>query len=221
MNFNMSSILRGGRLRATRKDVVDFISSIQDDKRIAHASVLVNEAHVMALTKAKAISRNDSRKLLGALRRLEHGFPLRKGVEDVHVLIEEYVTKQLGREIGGRLHLAKSRNDQVVTAIRMVLREELLQLSDELLGLERQLLRLARRHVRFVFPGYTHLQPAQPISFAHYLIAIGDAFLRDNERLLEAYRRVNRSPMGAGALAGSSININRRLEANCLVSMAS
>lgn len=216
MNCGMSSILRGGRLRATRKDVVEFISSVQDDKRIAHATVLVNEAHVIALAKAKAISRKDSRKLLRALRRLERGLPLRKGVEDVHVLIEEYVTKQVGREVGGQLHLAKSRNDQVVTAIRMVLREELLQLSDELLGLERQLLRLARRHIQSVFPGYTHLQPAQPISFAHYLIAIGDAYLRDNERLFEAYGRVNRSPMGAGALAGSSFNLDRQLEAELL-----
>jgi len=216
VNVSMSSILRGGRLRATRRDVVEFISSVQDDKRIAHATVIVNEAHVLALAKAKAISRKDAHCLLRALRRLERRLPVRKGAEDIHVLIEEYVTKQVGREVGGQLHLGKSRNDQVVTAIRMVLREEMLQVSDELLHLERQLLSLARRHVRSVFPGYTHIQPAQPISFAHYLIAICDAFLRDNERLLETYRRVNRSPMGAGALAGSSFNINRRLEAKLL-----
>ena len=214
--FKMSSILRGGRLAATRKEAVNFISSLHDDKRISHATVLVNEAHVIALTKAKAISKSDARKLLRALRRLEDGVPLREGVEDIHVLIEEYVTKQVGRDVGGRLHLAKSRNDQVVTAVRMVLRDELLEVSNQLLSLENMLLRLASKHLESVFPGYTHLQPAQPISFAHYLLAVGDSFLRDNQRLLEAYRRVNTSPMGAGALAGSSFNLDRAWEAELL-----
>jgi len=214
--FKMSSILRGGRLAATRKEAVNFISSLHDDKRIAHATVLVNEAHVIALTKAKAISKSDARKLLRALRRLEDWVPLREGVEDIHVLIEEYVTKQVGRDVGGQLHLAKSRNDQVVTAVRMVLRDELLEVSNQLLSLENVLLRLASKHLESVFPGYTHLQPAQPISFAHYLLAVGDSFLRDNERILETHKRVNMSPMGAGALAGSSFNLDRALEAELL-----
>ncbi len=212
----MSSILRGGRLAATRKDVVRFISSLRDDKRIAHETVLVNGAHVIALSKAKAISRSDARKLLRALRPLERRVPLREGVEDIHVLIEEFVTKHAGREVGGQLHLAKSRNDQVATAVRMVLRDELLEVSNQLLLLEEKLLRLAGKHLRSVFPGYTHLQPAQPISFAHYLLAVGDAFLRDNQRVLEAYRRVNMSPLGAGALAGSSFKVDRALEAELL-----
>ncbi len=212
----MSSILRGGRLAATRKDVVRFISSLHDDKRIAHATVLVNEAHVIALRKAKAISKSDARKLLRVLRSLERRVPLREGVEDIHVLIEEYVTKQTGREVGGQLHLAKSRNDQVATAVRMVLRDELLEVSKQLLLLKEKLLRLAGKHLRSVFPGYTHLQPAQPVSFAHYLLAVGDAFLRDNQRVLEAYQRVNMCPLGAGALAGSSFKLDRALEAELL-----
>ena len=212
----MSSILRGGRLAASRKDVVRFISSISDDERIAHATVLVNEVHVLALAKAKAISKNNVRKLLRALRPLECRVPLRKGVEDVHVLIEEYVTKHAGREVGGQLHLAKSRNDQVATAVRMVLRDELLEVSRQLLLLEQKLLRLASKHVNSVFPGYTHLQPAQPISFAHYLLAVGDSLLRDNQRILEAYQRVNLSPLGSGALAGSSFQLDRALEAELL-----
>jgi len=212
----MSSVLRGGRLGATRSEVVKFISSLYDDKRIAHATVLVNEAHVIALTKARAISKSDARRLLRALRELENRIPSREGVEDIHVIIEEYVTKHAGRDVGGRLHLAKSRNDQVVTAVRMVLRDELLDISNLLLALENTLLRLARKHLRSAFPGYTHLQPAQPISFAHYLLAIGDSFLRDNQRVLQTYRRVNKSPMGAGALAGSSFNLDRTLEAALL-----
>lgn len=212
----MSSILRGGRLGATRKDVVNFISSVQDDKRIAQAVVLVNEAHVIALIEAKAITQNEGRKLLRALRYLQRRIPMRGDVEDVHVIIEEYVTKRVGSDIGGQLHLAKSRNDQVVTAIRMVLREQLLQVSDELLRLEEQVLKLAGKHLRSVFPGYTHLQPAQPITFAHFLLATADALLRDDERIHATYRRVNKSPMGAGALAGSTFNLNRRLEAQLL-----
>jgi argininosuccinate lyase len=214
--LEMSSILRGGRLAPTRKEIVSFISSLHDDKRIARASVLVNEAHVIALTKAKAITKSDARKLLRALRQLEDRVPLREGVEDIHVLIEEYVTKRAGQDVGGRLHLAKSRNHQVVTAVRMVLRDKLLEVSRQLLSLENELLRLASKHLISVFPGYTHLQPAQPISFGHYLLAVGDSFLRDNQRVLETYRRVNTSPMGAGALAGSSFNLDRALEAELL-----
>jgi argininosuccinate lyase len=216
VNAEMSSIFRGGRLAVTRKDVVSFVSSVHDDRRIAHATVLVNEAHVIALARARAISTDDARRILRALRQLEDQIPFRESVEDIHVLIEEYVTKCTGRDVGGRLHLAKSRNDQVVSAIRMVLRDELLESSSRLLSLEDQILRLAKKHLTSVFPGYTHLQPAQPISFAHYLLAIGESFLRDNQRILEAYRRVNMSPMGAGALAGSTFNLDRVLEAELL-----
>lgn len=212
----MSSLLKGGRLAATRREVVNFISSLNDDKRIAHATVLTNEAHVIALTKAKAIDLNDARKLLHALRQLEHHVPLREGVEDIHLLVEEYVIKHTERDVGEQLHLAKSRNDQVATAIRMVLRNELLEISDQLLLLGNELLQVANKHLKSVFPGYTHLQPAQPITFAHYLSAIADSFLRDAERLNQAYRRVNVSPMGAGALAGSSLRLDRALEAELL-----
>lgn len=216
MITRMSSILQGGRLAATRKDVVRFISSVHDDKRIAHATVLVNEAHVIALARAKAIKRSDARKLLRALRSVELEVPTRKDVEDVHVVIEEYVTKRAGRDVGGQLHFGKSRNDQAVTAIRMVLRDEMFEISGLLLSMENRLLRVASKHLKTVFPGYTHLQPAQPISFAHYLVAMGDSFIRDNERILQAYKHVNMSPMGSGALAGSSVRLDRRLEARLL-----
>jgi argininosuccinate lyase len=114
------------------------------------------------------------------------------------------------------MHLGKSRNDQVVTAIRITLREEMLQVAQLLIDLENALLRFASKHTRTVFPGYTHLQPAQPISFAHYLVALGDAFLRDVQRVLQAYDRINKSPMGAAALAGTSFNLNRHLVASLL-----
>jgi argininosuccinate lyase len=212
----MSWILRGGRLKGTRKDVVNFISSIQDDQRIANSTVLVNEAHVIALAKARAVSRSDARRILRALRELEKRKITAHGVEDIHVLIEEHVTKRTRPEIGGQLHLGKSRNDQVATAIRMTLRDDLIALSNQLISFNLTLLRLASKHSKTIFPGYTHLQPAQPISFAHYLLSNVDAIIRDNQRILEALTRVNLSPMGAAALAGSSIGLDRTLVARLL-----
>ena len=212
----MPSIFSGGRLTASRKDVVNFTSSVEDDKRIAQATVLVNEAHVIALAKAKAIDRGDARRLFRILRTIERHVPHREGAEDVHVIIEEYVTKRAGRKIGEQLHLGKSRNDQVATAIRMVLRDDMLEISNLLILLEHRLLKLARKHVKSLFPGYTHLQPAQPLTFAHYLLATGDSILRDIQRIHEAYERINASPMGAAALAGTSVNLDRDFIARLL-----
>jgi argininosuccinate lyase len=212
----MSSVLKGGRLKGTRRDVIDFISSLESDKRIAFSTVLVNEAHVIALVKSGAIEKPDARRILRALRKLEgYSFPARDA-EDVHVVIEDYVTKRTGRKVGGLLHLGKSRNDQVVTAIRMTLRNEIIALSDQILALEFSILNSAKRHIATVFPGYTHLQPAQPISFAHYLLANCASLSRDVDRLNEGYVRVNRSSMGAAALAGTSFPLNRRLIARLL-----
>jgi argininosuccinate lyase len=212
----MSSVLKGGRLKGTRRDVVNFISSLESDKRIAFSTILVNEAHVIALVKSGAIEKADARRILRVLRTLEgYNFPERNA-EDVHVVIEDSVTKRTNREVGGLLHLGKSRNDQVVTAIRMTLRHEILLLSDQILALEFSILNSAKRHIATVFPGYTHLQPAQPISFAHYLLANCASLSRNIDRLTEAYGRVNRSPMGAAALAGTSFPLNRRLIARLL-----
>ena len=212
----MSSVLKGGRLKHTRRDVVNFISSLESDNRIAFSTVLVNEAHVIALAKSGAIKKPDARRILKELRRLEgYNFP-RRNAEDVHVVIEDYITKRTSKEVGGLLHLGKSRNDQVVTAIRMTLRTEILLLWDQILALEFSILKSAKRHIATVFPGYTHLQPAQPISFGHYLLANCVSLSRDIDRLTEAYGRVNRSPMGAAALAGTSFPLDRRLIARLL-----
>src|SRR6266568_3583261 len=213
---HMSFLLRKGRLGSPEASAVEFASSIEEDRRIATASVLVNEAHVAALVKARIVDRDDGRKLALVLRRLENNPPFRKGVEDIHVLIEEEVARRLGVRIGGKLHTGKSRNDQVTTAIRMVLRQELLKLANQILAFELQLIRIARKHRKSLFVGYTHLQPAQPITFAHYLLAVGDSLLRDHQRIMETFGRVNLSPMGAGALAGSSFKLDRQLVARLL-----
>jgi argininosuccinate lyase len=196
--------------------VVNFISSLRADRRIMLSTVLTNEAHVIALERCGAIQRSAAKKILKALRQLEKRKVPNRPVEDVHVVIEEWVSRRTGSEIGGLMHLGKSRNDQVATAIRITLRNEILEIGQALLAFELSLIELAKKHVNSVFPGYTHLQPAQPISFAHYLLANCFAFLRDSERLVESYARVNRSPMGAAALAGTSFPIDRVLVARLL-----
>ncbi|HEX4920202.1 MAG TPA: lyase family protein, partial [Candidatus Bathyarchaeia archaeon] len=194
----MSTLLRGGRLaRKTRTEVVDFISSFEADRKISRSIVLVNEAHVAALLKARLINKEEARKLTVELRKLENSFPRKAEGEDYHLYIEQQLTKRLGR-LGEKLHTGKSRNDQVSTAIRMTLRRELLALSESLTGFVQELLRQADKHLNTFFVGYTHMQPAQPITFGHYLLSLTDALLRDNERILEAYHRVNLSPMGSG-----------------------
>jgi argininosuccinate lyase len=212
----MSSILKGGRLSASRPDIVSFTSSLEADKRIARSAILVNEAHVMALARGKVIDKSDAKKLLKALQSLERGIRFEKKVEDIHVLIEESVTHIVGDKIGGKLHTAKSRNDQVVTAIRMTMRSVIVELSTMMLLVETRLLLLAQKHVLSIFPGYTHLQPAQPITFSHYILSVLDSFLRDSERLTQCYARLNKSPMGSGALAGSSFNVDRGYVARLL-----
>jgi argininosuccinate lyase len=166
--------------------------------------------------KCGVIRKHAAQTILKALRRLEKRDLAVGQVEDVHVMIEEFVTRRTGKEIGGLLHIGKSRNDQVVAAARMTLRNEMLKLEQTLLSFESVLISLAKKHVSSVFPGYTHLQPAQPITFGHYLIANCFAFIRDSERLVEAYRRVNLSPMGAAAIAGTSFPLDRMLVAKLL-----
>lgn len=192
-----------------RKDVVKFTSSIKNDRRLLKPVIKINEAHVTMLMEQKIIEWSDGVKLLQALSELESKMKLKSSPEDVHVAVEEEVNKKVGQEIGGNLHIAKSRNDQVSTAIRMTLRENLVNLMILVVKLQEALTKLAEEHVRTVVPGYTHLHPAQPVTFAHYLLSYVDMLERDLQRLEETYQRVNLCPMGAGALATSSFPINR------------
>ena len=203
-----SKILQGGRLKPTRKDVVEFTSSINSDKRLLKAVIKINQAHVVMLMEQKIIEWQDGAKLLQALSQLSN-MKLNASVEDVHAAVEDEVINKAGSEIGGNMHIAKSRNDQVSTAIRIELREILIDLMFSVVNLQEALTKLAEKHVKTIFPGYTHLQPAQPVTFAHYILSYVDMLERDLQRLDEAYQRVDLCPMGAGALATSSFPINR------------
>ena len=211
----MSKLLRGGRLDSIREDVAKFTSSMKDDIRFAEAVIDINKAHVIMLMEQKIINRSDGAKILKALNKISKK-DLDASAEDVHMAVEELVLKIADEEIGANLHIAKSRNDQVTTAIRIELRKNLLELMAKAIKTQESLLETAKKHLNTVILEYTHLQPAQPVTFAHYLLSQIDSLERNLQRLLEAYSRTNLCPLGAGALATTSFPINREKTAELL-----
>jgi len=196
--------------------VVEFTASIKSDKKLLEAVIKINEAHVAMLMEQKIINQQHGAKLLQALAELDPEMKLDPSVEDVHLAVEEEVNKKVGLETGGNLHIAKSRNDQVATAIRMALRTNLLELMNLVVKLQDSLTELAEKHTETLVPAYTHLHPAQPVTFAHILVSYVDALERSLKRLEETYPRVNLCPMGAGAIATTSFPINRDRTAELL-----
>ena len=211
----MSKILHGGRLSSVREDVANFTSSRKDDDRLAAAVVDINKAHVVMLIEQKIIQWEDGAKILKALQKLSSA-KLDPAAEDVHMAVEEAVLADTGPEVGGNMHIAKSRNDQVTTAIRMQLRSELVNLMVKVLEMQESLLTTASKHIGTVILEYTHLQAAQPVTFAHYLLSHVQGLDRDLGRLQGAFKRVDLCPLGAGALATTSFPINRKRTAELL-----
>lgn len=205
--------MRRGRFeRAMDPLASDFISSMEADARIFRPVVRVNMAHVIMLEERRIIPKPDAAAILKALHELYEGgiesLELRPELEDIHMAVEEFVVKATGEEIGGKLNTAKSRNDQVAAAIRMSLREGLLDVEEEVLKLVDALTGLAEKNIDTVMPGYTHLQVAQPTTLAHCLVAYAFGFLRDARRLEGVYECASSCPMGACALAGTSFPID-------------
>jgi len=194
----------------------DFLSSLADDERIFAADLAVDRAHVVMLTEQEIVSREDAAAILTALAEIEaagHG-ALPAG-EDVHEAIETAVVERVGPE-GGRMHTARSRNDEVAACIRYRLRGDILTLLETIVEGRQRLLDVAGEHTETVMPGYTHLQPAQPTTVAHWVCSHEEALARDTERLLDAYDRVNRSPLGAAAFAGTPFEVDRERTAALL-----
>jgi argininosuccinate lyase len=196
--------------------VVEFTASIKSDQKLLEAVIKINQAHVTMLTEQNIINSKMGAKLLQALTELDPKMKLDQSLEDVHLAVEEEVNKKVGLDVGGNLHIAKSRNDQVATAIRMALRTSLLDLMNIIVKLQDSLIELAGKHTETLVPSYTHLHPAQPVTFAHILIAYVDALERSLKRLEETIPRVNMCPMGAGAIATTSFPINRNRTAELL-----
>ena len=193
-----------------------FLSSLADDERLYEADVNVDRAHVVMLAERDIIPADDASEILAALNVVESGaFDLLPDGEDIHEAIETRVVDIAG-EAGERMHTARSRNDEVAACIRYRLREDLLGLATASVDLREALADAAEDHVGTLLPGYTHLQPAQPTTVAHWLLSYEGALSRDTERLLDAYERTNRSPLGAVAFAGTPFPIDRRLVADLL-----
>lgn len=199
-------MFRDQRLGEISEDVLDYISSREADRRIFQADLLVDRAHLVMLREQGLISEEAFEGIISALDRITES-DLGRG-EDVHEAIEAYVLSSVGPE-GGRMHTGRSRNDEVATCIRLVLRSELLEILEELLSLTGRLVSRAGEHTETIIPGFTHMQHAQPTTLAHHLLAHADALLRDIDRLEDAYGRVNRSPLGAAAFASTGFEIDR------------
>ena len=211
----MSNLLRGGRLSSSRSDVTAYTSSIESDVVLFSAVVKINQAHLIMLVEQGIVSKEEGSFLLKALTGIKE-VEVKPSLEDVHMYVEEEVVKATNEVVGGNLHIAKSRNDQVSTAIRMKLRQDLIDLVDVITALQEAVIQKAGQHIHTIFPGYTHLQPAQPITFAHYLVACFDVLDRDIQRIQDVFQRVNKCPMGACALATTSFPISRERVAELL-----
>ncbi|MXR50106.1 argininosuccinate lyase [Halovenus sp. WSH3] len=194
----------------------EFLSSLSADERIFAADLAVDRAHVVMLAEQEIIGPDTAGEILRALAAVEQAGheDLPEG-EDVHEAIETAVIDRVGPE-GGRMHTARSRNDEVATCIRYRLREDVLELIETVVEAREQLLDVAAEHTETVMPGYTHLQPAQPTTVAHWLCSYESALARDTARLIDAYERTNQSPLGGAAFAGTPFDIDRERTAELL-----
>lgn len=212
--------LRGGRLQKKMdEEAAKFTSSLEFDHHIFHADIKCNIAHTRMLAQEGIIEKETAHKIIKALEELEkegiEALDLDPSVEDIHMAIEEYVTRRIGEE-AGFMHTGKSRNDQVATDLRLALKEKIQKIQKELLNFIKVLVRMAEDHKETIIVGYTHLQHAQVTTFAHHLLAYAHALKRDYERLKDTYKRINVNPLGSGALTTTSFPINRKLTTRLL-----
>ncbi|MCB4792677.1 MAG: argininosuccinate lyase [Elusimicrobia bacterium] len=200
------------------KTVQDFVSSFSYDQRLAVFDVIGSIAHVRMLVKSKIIPAGEGKKIIKGLNSIlidiNKGKKLLKE-EDVHYAVEKELIKRIG-VLGGKMHTARSRNDQVALDIRMYIRNEIRVLIDILSDLEKSIAAQAAKNIKAVMPGYTHMQHAQPVLFSHHILSYAWMFERDKERLKDCLKRVNILPLGSAALAGTSFNIDRNYVARML-----
>ncbi|WP_306055103.1 argininosuccinate lyase [Natronococcus wangiae] len=193
-----------------------FLSSLAADERIFEADLEVDRAHVLMLAERGIVDDDTAGSILTALDAIEvDGHDSLPDGEDVHEAIETAVIERVGDE-GGKMHTARSRNDEVAACIRYRLREDVLEAIETTLALREALADVASEHAETIMPGYTHLQPAQPTTAAHWALSYEGAVRRDTKRLLEAYERINESPLGGAAFAGTTFDIDRERTAELL-----
>ena len=218
---NAPNRMWGGRFAASPDEVMTAINaSIDFDRRLYAEDIEGSIAHVTMLAAQGIVSQADGDAIADGLRRVRAeieagGFPFDRALEDIHMNIEARLAQLIG-PAAGRLHTARSRNDQVATDLRLWLRAGLERADDACRGLQAALIDRAEEHAATVMPGFTHLQVAQPVSLGHHLLAYVEMIGRDRGRLADCRRRLNESPLGAAALAGTSYPIDRAMTAALL-----
>ena len=218
---NAPNRMWGGRFEASPDEVMEAINaSIDFDRRLYAEDIAGSIAHVTMLAKQGIVSQEDADAIADGLSRVQAeieagGFPFDRALEDIHMNIEARLAALIG-PAAGRLHTARSRNDQVATDLRLWLRVRLDQANLACCALQVALIDRAEEHVATVMPGFTHLQVAQPVSFGHHLLAYVEMIGRDRGRLVDCRKRLNESPLGAAALAGTSFPIDRAMTAEAL-----
>ncbi len=213
--------LWGGRFREATDALVEvFTSSVGVDKRLYHYDIAASIAHAQMLAHVGVLTDAECTAIVNGLNNIEDEidageFAFSTDLEDIHMNIEACLTSRIG-EAGKKLHTGRSRNDQVVTDLRLYLRDAIDAIRGVLRQLQEAILDLAEREAETIMPGFTHLQVAQPITFGHHLMAWFEMLARDDERLREARARVNVLPLGSAALAGTSFPIDRAFTAKLL-----
>lgn len=210
----MAEQLWGGRFsKSTDEMINDFQASIDFDKRMYNEDIAGSIAHATMLAKVGIISEADRDDIINGLKdiykKIEEGnFSFEVALEDIHMNIEKRLTDAIG-EAGGRLHTARSRNDQVALDTHMFIRRQVVEVEKLILDMQAALVETARKYSDVIMPGYTHLQRAQPILFSHHMMAYFSMFKRDFDRFRGVYERCDIMPLGAGALAGTTFPIDR------------
>jgi argininosuccinate lyase len=204
----------------TDQFVEEFTASIDFDKRLYRYDIQGSIAHARMLARQQIITQEDAAAIIAGLEAILNdieagGFEFKVSLEDIHMNIEARLIERIG-PVGGKLHTARSRNDQVALDIRLYLRDELREIRQYLDRLQDALLSQAEKNLGVIMPGYTHLQTAQPVLFSHHMLAYYEMFCRDTGRLDDLARRVNIMPLGAGALAGTTFPIDREYVAEQL-----
>src|SRR5271157_1058235 len=216
-----SNKMWGGRFGADPDPIMaDINASIDFDRHLYRQDIAASKAHAAMLAKTGIITAQDAKRIAHGLdtilSEIETGkFTFKRALEDIHMNVESRLAELIG-PAAGRLHTARSRNDQVATDFRLWVRDAIDEMDAALAAYQRALAEKALKHAATVMPGFTHLQPAQPVTFGHHLLAYVEMAARDRGRFADARERLNESPLGSGALAGTSFPIDRAMTAKAL-----
>ncbi len=217
----MKNQMWGGRFSSKPSDIMQEINqSISFDKELYDQDITGSIAHATMLGEVKILTKNEVNEIIDGLKQIKKEiksgkFEFKKELEDIHMNIENRLTEIIG-DVAGKLHTARSRNDQVATDFKLYVRDAANEIDSLLKDLQTNLIAKAGENINTIMPGFTHLQTAQPISFAHHLMAYFEMIKRDRSRINDATKRLNECPLGSSALAGTSFNIDRFMVADDL-----